>query len=436
MTAFLKKVISIHPCRTGGLRLLAALILCGLGSFAMAAADPDAYETEPYDDSSSATTSNYLSEGDVQYHSLHTLADEDWGIASVYTSGSAFYSLRFNGDNLYLPPGGSINVDIYDSGQDAPGVSDFLSTGTDIGFQAQSGFNYIYYRIYSDDISVDPSTSYTIELVKASGANNGIAVAVGSSRVNLTWETTGASFGSDQGFRIRRSCDGVTFSTLNATLVPIPASPGACDCEKAVGAGCASYSDTNAVKAGIHYIYNVVRVLSDNSTAEVMTKLVTTSGTDDTDGDGISDQVENNGNGGTCGTDMFTKDSDGDGFEDGVEKQYNSDRHSSGSAPPSGIPYNSTADTDGDGYKDFYEYGHGFPYDDPTSHPSLGNINGDSALNGADAIILKRVAVGTLSASSFSFNTMDVNRDGSINGADAIILQRRVVGTVLVLPTN
>ena len=34
------------------------------------------------------------------------------------------------------------------------------------------------------------------------------------------------------------------------------------------------------------------------------------------------------------------------------------------------------------------------------------------------------------------FDDMDLNRDGSINGADAIILQRFAVHTVTALPTN
>src|SRR5206468_1684810 len=103
------------------------------------------------------------------------------------------------------------------------------------------------------------------------------------------------------------------------------------------------------------------------------------------------------------------KDSDGDGFEDLVEIRANTDPNSAASQPPSGFPYNSTGDLDGDHYKDFYEYELGFDPSSASSHPDLGNLNTDTAVTGADAIILKRIAVGTLSMNSFNVNGMDLN---------------------------
>lgn len=87
-------------------------------------------------------------------------------------------------------------------------------------------------------------------------------------------------------------------------------------------------------------------------------------------------------------------------------------------------------DNDGDGYDDLYELIMGFDPNDPNSHPSLGDVDGDGDVTVKDAMLLYRWKIGLIDGTGLL--EPDINGDGVVDTADAIMLYRWAIGSPMV----
>jgi hypothetical protein len=156
----------------------------------------------------------------------------------------------------------------------------------------------------------------------------------------------------------------------------------------------------------------------------------------DSDGDGLSDGVEDADRDGSWDsgseTNPRSRDTDGDHYEDGIESRMSADpldpgvppapfEDADGDALPDSLdPNDSEMDTDGDRISDCCEFvllGDGAAEDNQIM-PSLGDVNDDQTIDNADA-------QGTLLFFAyrvegyFEPDHSDVNRDAAIDNADA-----------------
>ena len=112
-----------------------------------------------------------------------------------------------------------------------------------------SGTKAVHFSV-SAVLSVDPSTSYTVEFEKTTGANDGLVSVLSPSRLALSWATVGLSGGD--GFKVyRKTLLDPGFTQVTGSLIPLPGSPGTCP-----GPGCMEYEDTGLAPATI-YFYRV-----------------------------------------------------------------------------------------------------------------------------------------------------------------------------------
>jgi hypothetical protein len=156
----------------------------------------------------------------------------------------------------------------------------------------------------------------------------------------------------------------------------------------------------------------------------------------DSDGDGLSDGIEDANRNGVRDPgelDPRSRDTDGDGYEDGVEQLLlESDPldpedpvdpvvDADGDGLPSGLdPDDSLADKDGDGFSDGYEAVMlGLPAPKyPAIMPRLGDVDGDGDVDDTDAGMIFHFFGGRWNL-GFDPRYADVNRDGRIDNADA-----------------
>lgn len=189
---------------------------------------PDAYEPSPYNDSTSATTQNVLEPNTPQEHTLHSDTDIDWGIVYLINPALMQYSLVFS--NRVLPSGTALRVCLYEDGPDqpptwiediGPGAGEYLVT-----WQG-AGFSTLYYSVQALGIA-SPAMSYQIELRSNSGANNGLARAIGGNSMSVEWQNNTNTPPGAQGFAVVRSETGQegSFAQVNATPIPIPGNLG------------------------------------------------------------------------------------------------------------------------------------------------------------------------------------------------------------------
>jgi len=148
----------------------------------------------------------------------------------------------------------------------------------------------------------------------------------------------------------------------------------------------------------------------------------------DSDGDGLSDQLEV-----LIGTDAANPDSDGDTLSDGFEVGYDGD-------PSVYIPGTDlnplSVDTDGDTFRDDMELSYNSDPLNSGSIPVAGDINDDGVVDTADILLANRIATGNLNPTAAQLIRGDVaplvngvpTPDGVFNVADLVVITRKVLG--------
>lgn len=488
------------------LTALALAVVCAVPGWG--AADPDEYEAPEFADDSYLTTQNNVGESSSQFHTFDSSSDEDWLKGIVYVTVNTTFRIEVT--SVTLTPGSSLYVDIYEDGPDQPPTDTaIVSTSggsTFLLYVALAGANEVYFRVTPFG-SVDPTASYSIAFQRSTGANNGVAISIGSTTMLMKWDTIDPLPPTPRGFNVERTLITApsNFTSINLSPVPVPPTTGG----PCPNTGCVQYPDLD-VTPGATYLYRVV-VIKDDYTTQVYRgittqcakpvsnigkaqnvsrflrlywtenskpvgaqgyrvyrdgvllnpslltvpdfldmsaaletyytyeiKLLDAGGSEvswatfmnmsictpsgelcDVDGDAVPDCIEV-----AAGTNPAIRDTDGDGLEDGVE------RHLGMGTPEAWMYSSSTQDSDSDKYKDYYEYA---CYSDPQnamSYPSLGDVNGSGATDGADVTVLRRIAAGSMPVGTNKVDNMDVNRSGTRDGADVTILRRFVAGTL------
>ena len=64
------------------------------------------------------------------------------------------------------------------------------------------------------------------------------------------------------------------------------------------------------------------------------------------------------------------------------------------------------------------------------SEYTVGDINGDGAINGKDSNLLKQILSGAVAVTEEMIAVCDMHKDGSINGMDANLLARYIAGEI------
>lgn len=133
----------------------------------------------------------------------------------------------------------------------------------------------------------------------------------------------------------------------------------------------------------------------------------------DSDGDGLSDDLEIN----ILGTDPFSVDSDNDGLVDG----------NGGLVPLAALA--GGIDADGDDFVDGEnDYG-----TDPTVS-NIGDLgprgNPDNIVNAGDLVVMTRLVTGAIQPTLLEATFGDINSDGLLNAADILLLQQLIFDNV------
>ena len=126
---------------------------------------------------------------------------------------------------------------------------------------------------------------------------------------------------------------------------------------------------------------------------------------DDTDGDGIPDNVDTDDDGDglldvdemTAGTNRYLADTDGDGFDDGMEVAYGSDP----------LQYTDTP---------------------AGNYVNNGDINADGTVDVVDVLFATRIALGQLEPTAGQLVLADMVPDGQVDAGDLLRIQQLVLG--------
>ncbi|NQU45396.1 hypothetical protein HQ520_19110 [bacterium] len=188
---------------------------------------PDLYDLPPYNDDESATCQNYLPVNASQYHVIHAPGNLDWLLCPSYTANMLTpFSLHFTA--LDIPAGSNLLVKLYEDGPEAPPTDQMRVPAEGDYFTWQALGDVTTSTVY---ISVEgegdiyPRFEYHVELNRNTGANNGLATAIGTNQMSLSWDSFTLP-GNYQGFNVARSQTGanLAFAALNGS--PIPAGAG------------------------------------------------------------------------------------------------------------------------------------------------------------------------------------------------------------------
>lgn len=182
----------------------------------------------------------------------------------------------------------------------------------------------------------------------------------------------------------------------------------------------------------------------------------------DSDGDGLSDGVEDANRNGVVDageTQARNRDSDGDGVEDGLELKSSSPSNPLNAADPASFvdndndglgaaddPDDSKPDTDGDGYADRFEFvvlGLA-AVTNANVKPTLGDLNLDTSVSNLDALLAQALFLGNVTPANGVFHpggievggyvNGDINRDGFISNVDALMMQAFFLGNLAIIP--
>ncbi|MBX3730588.1 MAG: hypothetical protein KF858_15535, partial [Candidatus Sumerlaeia bacterium] len=160
----------------------------------------DAYENEPYFDSTTDTQNFVAPSSGLQVHTLHDESDEDWGVAVCWSRSADGeiaqipYELAFT--NVSAPAGAGFMVEIFRDGRPDPG--DWGATCDDSEafdcrlFNAPGSMTWVtpgveeiervWWRVKwtGPPPPEGQAIGYTVELRRSTGASNGIIGSIGS----------------------------------------------------------------------------------------------------------------------------------------------------------------------------------------------------------------------------------------------------------------
>jgi uncharacterized repeat protein (TIGR01451 family) len=188
---------------------------------------------------------------------------------------------------------------------------------------------------------------------------------------------------------------------------------------------------TSNLAAGF-VIHNAMRVTdAGGGSASLAKDVAVVYGSDDADGDGLINSVED-----SIGTDMLLWDTDGDGLSDYEEVSYDGDPGSYVAGEDLN-PF--IVDTDGDGFSD-YEEVNTYNTDpiDTNSVPIIadGDLNADGVVNVVDVLLAQQIVLGQLVPTLDQLDHGDVAPlvngtpvpDGLFNLGDMLVIQRKALG--------
>lgn len=184
---------------------------------------PDMYDLDPYNDDSHETSGNVLSPQAPQHHTIHEAGNQDW--LEVITNASEAntpFSLRFSG--LTLPEDGVLLVTIYEDGvgQLDPFWDWIEKDGDTFTWMAPAGLQRVWISIELFGPTVSPACEYTVEFERNTGANNGLATALGANTIRTSWDSFLSSMPAGaEGFNLKRSLTGEEVSFVPVSRVRV-----------------------------------------------------------------------------------------------------------------------------------------------------------------------------------------------------------------------
>jgi alpha-tubulin suppressor-like RCC1 family protein len=353
----------------------------------------------------------------AQYHSFHTVSDEDW--ASFAATSATSYTITADpigaeADVVLLvkDPGGTVitvpPVDNVPAGEHPLGAEQYIFTA------AQTG---IYTVKVSLDNTVTPPnqpSDYTLAVTTDGG---------GSGTTNVAGQVRDTNGNPVQLAFVKIDGTGGTMGTAS-TLSVTP------NGDYSIGDSPGTYTLT-ALKGGFFPTNAGTVTISDQSTA-IANIVITPDLALDTDGDGVPNAYDPNSN---------NVDTDGDGLCDGPVTfggvcQAGEDLNGNG-VLDSGETDPSLPDTDGDGFTDPEEIAAGTDPQDPASFPGTsvpGDVTGDGIVNVADLLVCTRIIMGldtTTDGTPCDVAPLDAGGvpqpDGQLNAGDIAVLQQMVL---------
>jgi streptogramin lyase len=382
----------------------------------------DSYEP----DDTEAQASALIVDDPAQYHSFHTVSDEDW--ASFAAASGTTYTVTADpvGNEadvvlLVKDPGGIViaTVDDVTAGEHPLGAEQYIFTA------AQTGTYTVQVTLSTNVTQPNVPSDYTLAVTTGGGGSGTTSVAgqvrdTNDNPVELAFvkiDGTGATTG--------------TASTLSVT-------PNG---DYSIGDGPGDYTLT-AQKAG-YQTTNAGTISIPSQGTTIANIILMPDAPVDTDGDGIPDasdpypnNVDGDGDGLVDGSDGVVStatyagiDKNGDGFVDGEDLNANGVVDSGETDP-------TNPDTDGDGFIDGDEVYYASDPLSQTDTPANGDINEDGVVNAADVLLATRIVMGQYTPTTDEAVRADVAPwngsypvpDGLINAGDLLRIQRMAVG--------
>jgi hypothetical protein len=368
-------------------------------------------------------------DGPAQYHSFHTLADEDWVTFDVTVDPPAIPTDPVVPVSVTLiadPVGAQADLTLLVNDQNgAPitGVVDRVTAGdyplgteqVIITTPSVAGTYTFTVRVALSSNVTEPNVPSDYNLIATIGAG-------GTGSTSVQGQVRDDA-GNPVDFATVTIADTVTSAILNSTLSDFTGN-------YAIGENAGNY-DLAAQKPGYQAANaGTIAISTDGGGVTIANITLVPDAPVDTDGDGIpdtSDPYPNNADG------------DGDGLCDGPNTvggcTGGEDLNANGIVD-AGETDPTNPDTDGDGFDDGAEVYYGSDPLDQSDTPANGDINQDGVVNAADVLLATRIITGqytpttdeAVRADVAPFNGTYPTPDGQVNAGDLVRIQRMAVG--------
>lgn len=186
---------------------------------------PDIYDLPPYNDDESSTTLNYLSPGVAQEHTIYAVGNMDWFKCITISDAMTPFSLAFT--TMTLPAGSSLVVKIYEDGPENPETDDMTldaSGGEYTWMSLGLGAETVFFSVEAVG-PISPEFRYFVTFERNTGANNGVASALGSDAMQVEWDNSAPPALGD-GFYIQQSLPWQMSGFARINTQPIAPQPG------------------------------------------------------------------------------------------------------------------------------------------------------------------------------------------------------------------
>jgi len=392
----------------------------------------DIYEPDDTEAQASPITIDAL----AQYHSFHTVNDEDWVTFDItLNTGDPPVTLAITADpvgneadvvlDITEPDNNVIHVDQNLAGEFPEGIETYFLTVSTVGTHTYK------VKVSLDTTLPNTPSDYTLAVTTDTGGNptpttsvQGLVTDTGGNAITIAEVTvTGVSSTT------------TTYSDFTATYELYESSGtytlSAMKSGYFMDADGDGNPDPDLGTIAIPSTGSVIRNITLVPDAPV-----------DTDGDGIPDAIEDaNGNSivDAGETDPNNPDSDGDGLCDGPNTvggcTGGEDQNANGIVD-AGETDPTNPDSDGDFFLDGEELYYGSDPLNQADTPANGDINEDGMVNAADVLLATRIITGqytpttdeAVRADVAPFNGTYPTPDGQVNAGDLVRIQRMAVG--------